>query len=230
MKYIATLLLLILPFLLNAQIKGKVTYRLSIKKDSIEKPNTNPEKTAIENDVLKMLHNSLPVESYLVFNDSIAIYKVEERIDIPGYINVNWIMAGGSSIFYTDWSRNYNISQNDIMGTTKRIIKDSLPWKLTEKTKVIQGYLCNLATLDKSKGDKKLKVWYTQEIPVKQGPAGYNGLPGLVMEIDDVIQHWIVSKIDFDNKEADEIIEPTEGELVTAEEYRKSAGNIFGKE
>ncbi|WP_299127054.1 hypothetical protein [uncultured Winogradskyella sp.] len=71
-----------------------------------------------------MLHSTLPISCYLVFNPNIAVYMVEEAVDIS----------------------------------------------------------------------------------VKHGPAGYNGLPGLVMEIDDILYRWTVSKIDFDSKEADNII------------------------
>lgn len=229
MKKILLLILLISVLSINAQTKGKVTYILVTKKDSVEKANTNPDKTPIENDVLKMIHNSLPVQGFLVFNDSVASYKAEEKVDIPGYMNINWIMAGGSSITYTDWSRDHHIRQSDFMGRTVRLKANPIDWTLTKQTKTINGYTCYLATLDKSIGDKKLKVWYTLEIPVKYGPAGFNGLPGLVIEIDDVLNRWAVEKIELNHKEADSIIEPTEGELMTEDEYRALVGNPFGK-
>lgn len=229
MKQLLFLFIYIVSFSLSSQTKGKVTYRIAIKKDSVEQPYENPENKEVQNDVLKMLHNSLPVEGYLIFNDSVAIYNAEEKVDIPGYINITWFMAGGNSTYYNDVSRNYCISQNEIMGPTKRILNAPIKWTMTKQTKEIDGYLCYLATLDKSKSDKKLKVWYTPKIPIKHGPKSYNGLPGLVMEIEDILYHWTVSKIDFNDKAADEIIEPIEGELITQEEFRKFSGNIFSK-
>lgn len=213
---------------LSAQTKGKVTYRIAAVKDSIEQPHENSENTEVQNDVYKMLHNSLPVEGYLTFNDSIAIYKAEEKVDIPGYINITWFMAGGNSTYYIDSSRDYSITQNAIMGPTKRIIQKPKEWTITKESKVIDGYTCYLATINKL-GDKKIKAWYAPKIPISHGPRGFNGLPGLIMEIEDVLYHWTVAKIDFNNNEADDIIEPVEGELMTQEAFVKFCGNPFSK-
>ena len=226
MKYKIFTLIYLISFALFSQTKGKGTYRIATVKDSIEQPYTNPEKTEIENDVLKMLHNSLPFEGYLVFNDSISIYKAEEKVDIPGYINITWFMAGGNSTYYLDLSREYSITQNALMGSTKRIKREPIEWTMTEETKEINGYLCYLATLDK-RNIKKLKVWYAPDIPVVHGPKGYDGSPGLVLQIEDILYSWTVVNIDFDNADADDIIEPVEGNLISQKEFKKFGGNIF---
>lgn len=223
---------------LSSQTKGKITYRVTLNIDSLEQPFEDPKNTDIQNDVLLMLHESEPIDGHLIFNDSISRYSVdpdaESRLNNDflfkhGAVNFLYFMAGGNSTFYNDWSRNYSISQNSILGATKRILREPLEWTFTNESKEIDGYLCYLATLDKSKSDTKLKVWYNSKIPVKHGPAGYSGLPGLVMEIEDKIYTWKVTEIDFDSEEADDIIEPTEGDLITAEEFRELAGNPFGK-
>lgn len=241
MRNIFLILVLLGTYCLTAQIKGKVTYRLETIKDSVEQPFENIKNTDAQNEVYAMLHESQPVEGYLVFNDSIAIYNIEPKVDIPGWnnsndglmispssINITWFMAGGNSTYYNDWSRDYSITQNAIMGPTKRIIQKPKAWTITEESKVIDGYTCYLATIDKL-GDKKVKAWFTPEIPVKHGPRGFNGLPGLIMEIEDVLNLWTIVKIDIDNPEADEIIEPIEGELMTQEEFVKFSGNPFSE-
>ncbi|REE08402.1 GLPGLI family protein [Winogradskyella pacifica] len=225
---------------LSAQLKGKITYRLEIIKDSIEQPFENKENTDAQNEVFALMHESQPVEGYLIFNDSIAIYNVEPKIDIPGWnngsdgliitpsnVNLSWMMAGGSTTYYNDWSRDYSITQNAIMGPAKRVIQKPKEWTITEESKVIDGYTCYAATIDK-RSDKKVKAWFTPEIPVKHGPRGFNGLPGLIMEIEDVINLWTIVEMDFDNPEAEDIIEPIEGELITQEEYVTFSGNPFG--
>ncbi|WP_179353439.1 GLPGLI family protein [Winogradskyella vidalii] len=239
MKTILLITGLLVSYGLSAQIKGKVTYRIEIIKDSIEQPFENSKNTDAQNEVFLMMQESTPVEGYLVFNDSIAIYKVEPKLDIPGWnngndgliitrskINLAWLKAGGSSIYYNDWSRDYSITQNAIVGPTKRIIKEPKEWTITEESKIIDGYTCYLATIDKL-NDTKLKAWFTPEIPVKHGPRGFNGLPGLIMEIEDVVLLWTVVKIDFNHLEANDILEPIEGELMTQEEYIKRSGNPF---
>ncbi|MEH1007799.1 hypothetical protein VDP25_08645 [Winogradskyella sp. ECml5-4] len=48
------------------------------------------------------------------------------------------------------------------------------------------------------------------------------------MDCNDVALLWTVIKIDIDHPEADDIIEPTEGELLTQEEFIRFSGNPFG--
>lgn len=239
MKILSGIVIMLVSISVSGQLKGKVTYRITMEKDSLEQPYANPENTDIENDVWEMMHQAQPVEGYLVFNDSVAIYKVEPKIDIPGWNNTNdgliitpsrinliWFMAGGNSTYYTDFSRNYSITQNAIMGPTVRILSKPIEWTLTEETVKIDGYTCYLATKDKLQ-NKKLRVWYTPDIAVKHGPKGFNGLPGLVLKIEDVTSTWTVTKIDFDTIEANDIIEPIEGDLLTPEAFRKFTGDPF---
>ncbi|MUU78996.1 GLPGLI family protein [Winogradskyella endarachnes] len=227
---------------LSAQNKGKITYRIEAIKDSIEQPFENLENSDAKNKALQMFKDSKPVEGYLVFNDSISIYNVEPKIDIPGWnngsdgliitrskLNISWSLAGGNSTYFNDLSRDFTISQNEIMGPTVRVIQKPKEWTLTEKTKVIDGYTCYLATIDKL-NNKKLKAWYTPAIPVKHGPKGFNGLPGLILEIEDVIYLWKAIKIDFESPEADDIIEPVDGDLMTKEEFAEFCGNPFAKD
>ncbi|WP_418639626.1 GLPGLI family protein [Winogradskyella sp.] len=240
MRTIILIFVLLGYYSLSAQIKGKVTYRLETIKDSVEEPFQNRKNTEAKNEALLMMKESQPVEGYLMFNDSIAIYNVEPKIDIPGWnnsddglsitrsnINLTWFMAGGSSIYYNDRSRNYSITQNTIMGPTKRVIQKPKDWVITNETKQIDGYTCYLATIEK-RNNKKVKAWFAPEIPVKHGPRGFNGLPGLILEIEDVALLWTVIKIDIDHPGADDIIEPIEGELLTQEEFIRFSGNPFG--
>lgn len=242
MKNFILTICLIGIYALTAQNKGKVTYRIEAIKDSIEKPLENLENSEAKNTALQMFLDSQPVEGYLVFNDSVSIYNVEPNIDIPGWnngsdgliitrskMNISWSLAGGNSTYYNDMSRDFSITQNEIMGPTVRVIQNPKEWTITEESKVIDGYTCFLATIDKL-NEKKLKAWYTPEILVKHGPKGFNGLPGLILEIEDVIYLWKVIKIDFESPEADDIIEPVEGDLMTKEEFVQFCGNPFGKD
>lgn len=53
-------------------------------------------------------------------------------------------------------------------------------WKLEQETKQIAQYLAKRATLD-FRG-RTWEVWYTEEIPIPEGPWKLDGLPGLVLE------------------------------------------------
>lgn len=63
--------------------------------------------------------------------------------------------------------------------------KPDFNWQLksTEK-KTIGGYTCSLAM--GSYAGRTYKVWYTTEISVSDGPWKFRGLPGLILEVEDL--------------------------------------------
>jgi GLPGLI family protein len=64
-----------------------------------------------------------------------------------------------------------------------------------------------------------ITAWYTPEIPVNQGPEGYWGLPGLILEVNDGKTIILCSKVVLNPKEKSEIKAPTKGKVVNQKEY-----------
>jgi GLPGLI family protein len=64
-----------------------------------------------------------------------------------------------------------------------------------------------------------ITAWYTPEIPVNQGPEGYWGLPGLILEVNDGKTIILCSKVVLNTKEKAEIKAPSVGKEVTQKEY-----------
>lgn len=64
-----------------------------------------------------------------------------------------------------------------------------------------------------------ITVWYTPEIPVNQGPEGYWGLPGLILEVNDGRTVILCSKIVLNPKEKAAIKPVTKGKVVTQKEF-----------
>jgi GLPGLI family protein len=64
-------------------------------------------------------------------------------------------------------------------------------------------------------------AWFTPQIPVKNGPGEYAGLPGLILELNIDRTTMLCSKIVLNPKEADKIEKPTTGKEVSREEYNK---------
>ena len=64
-----------------------------------------------------------------------------------------------------------------------------------------------------------ITAWYTPEIPVNQGPEGYWGLPGLILEVNDGKTIILCSKVVMNAKEKAEIKAPKVGKVVTQKEY-----------
>lgn len=79
--------------------------------------------------------------------------------------------------------------------------KESQPklnWILEKGDKNILGYKCKKATV-KYRG-RDYVAWYTNDIPVSNGPYMFNGLPGLIMEIEDSDKKYHFVAIAIDKK------------------------------
>lgn len=64
-----------------------------------------------------------------------------------------------------------------------------LKWELTDSTATILGYECQSATCD-FRG-RKWTAFYTEDIPVMDGPWKLSGLPGLIMKASDEGDQYI---------------------------------------
>ena len=62
-------------------------------------------------------------------------------------------------------------------------------------------------------------AWYTPEIPVNQGPEGYWGLPGLILEVNDGKTTILCSKIVLKSKDKVEIKPSNNGKVVSQKEF-----------
>jgi GLPGLI family protein len=64
-----------------------------------------------------------------------------------------------------------------------------------------------------------ITAWYTPEIPINQGPEGYWGLPGLILEVNDGKTVILCSKVVLNSKEKVEIKAPSNGKEISQKEY-----------
>lgn len=68
-------------------------------------------------------------------------------------------------------------------------VKETLPthiWKLNNEQKNINGYACKKATTTNTtfSTGQHIVAWYTEEIPVNDGPMHYYGLPGFIVQVE----------------------------------------------
>jgi len=115
---------------------------------------------------------------------------------------------------------------NSYLGEYRISYTDKTEWKLENESKYIDSYLCYKATSEEvvvnSEGTFKHAIiaWYCPSIPFSYGPKGFNGLPGLILELQVRNITWGATKIELSNE--DKIIEkPTKGKLITEDEYNK---------
>lgn len=155
--------------------------------------------------------------------------------------------GGGSDVLFKNTKDQNYADQKDAMGKIF-LVKDEIEkieWKLESDSKHIGEYQCFKATFTKmvevprtmsfgsgsqneeeEKEDKEpemeertVTAWYTPQIPVNNGPAMYQGLPGLILEVHDGKLTVICSKIVLNPEDKIEIEEPTKGKEVNQEKY-----------
>lgn len=129
--------------------------------------------------------------------------------------------------YYNEGDTGYKIKYiNGRFGEFRINDTEKTEWKLENETKYIDSYLCYKATSEQivinSEGTFKhpIVAWYCPAIPFSFGPKGYQGLPGLILELQVRNITWGATKIELSKD--DKIIEkPTKGRLVTQEDYNK---------
>ena len=227
---------------------GRATYRThrksSFKLDSTTMAANPGIQEQMETQMRKMFQKTFILD----FTKSESMYKEEQELDAPkgpssnGSVMVMSFGGGGTDVLYKNILENRMANKKELMGKVF-LIKDNLvtyDWKLTGETKNIGNYTCYKAVFEKEEesieinmidGDVKeekvlkkrtLVAWYTPDIPISNGPRGYGGLPGLILEVNDGDLTIVCSEIVLNPKEVKEIKEPIKGKIVT----RKKFGDI----
>jgi GLPGLI family protein len=100
-------------------------------------------------------------------------------------------------------------------------------WIVSNESKVIDKYLCYKAEyiktfIGRDNKEKKIKViaWFAPSLPYNYGPKDYNGLPGLVLELQEKDTTYFAAIINLSFK-SEFNVEFPKGRTVTQEEYEK---------
>ncbi|MGC6525482.1 MAG: GLPGLI family protein [Flavobacteriaceae bacterium] len=243
--------LLCSTFSLFAQdFQGVATYKTQQKLD-LKIDSTQVGGGEMQKQLMEMLKKQFQKTYVLTFDKNTSIYKEDEELAPPstgsGMIFIS--LDGGSDVLFKDIKNQSFTNQKETFGK-QFIIKDRLKpieWQLHSDTKNIGNYTCYKATYTKeieemsmmtfsSSDDEQndeepttspetkiitVTAWYTPQIPVSNGPDNYQGLPGLILEVNDRDLTILCSKITINPKKVIEISEPKKGKQVTQEEYDK---------
>ena len=106
----------------------------------------------------------------------------------------------------TSWSvyKNYptgKFTTTDKIATDWFLVEELIPeqqWTLTDETKEILGYKCKSAKC--SFRGRDYTAYYTDEIPVADGPWKFGGLPGFIMEVCDAGNQYSFTCVGINSK------------------------------
>jgi GLPGLI family protein len=162
------------------------------------------------------------------FNIKIAEQTIKTTdVDESGKIFKKEIFSEGfdlktkERIFFKDFVNNTSSHQRYFDEYLK--IVDSitaLKWEILDESKEILGYSCKKAKTQNYGTD--IYAWFTDEIPISDGPSLYNGLPGLILKIENKYVEIIAYDL-VKNSNASPILPPEiKGEIYnykTLQEY-----------
>jgi GLPGLI family protein len=73
-----------------------------------------------------------------------------------------------------------------------------MKWEILPECTQLMGYPCQKATME-FRG-RKWEAWFTQQIPVSDGPWKFHGLPGLILQVSDDQNHYTFTCISLIRK------------------------------
>jgi len=149
------------------------------------------------------------------------------------------------AIIYMDLDTNKKVSTEFAYGKDYLVSEKlaDIEWKITNETKKIVGYTCKKAILFKNpqkqfvsnsygsctmNNKERVEVWYTEEIASPFGPAGYWGLPGLIVAVIEDDVRIVLDKILF-TLEGYKVKPPKKGEKTTREELENIPMLLFNE-
>lgn len=210
------------------QLQGKIVYKTIFNNSNFNEMNNNTKISVDVKNIMALL-NKQDLEYVLTFNKSESLFIKESKLENEGNKSMKLaeIIAGKGNYYY-------NIKTNEILryhefaGEPFLISMTPVKWNLGHEKKHIGKYECYKATavkkLKNKRGEiinKSITAWYTPEISLNLGPKEFNGLPGMILELDEGEVSFVASKIELKPDVVFTINKPIKGKKVTQEEFEE---------
>ncbi|WP_417884999.1 GLPGLI family protein [Zunongwangia sp.] len=194
------------------KLNYRVTYKLTYKLDSTDLESSKSE-------IMWLFANK---NSSLFLSRGVALKdSVTKNIDKSMIGTESW----KRKIKSTKTEFNYRIFKNkpdNKVGYGIKLLSDKLyypetldqiKWEIQSEVKEVSGYEVQKATT--SFGGRDFIAWFTPEIPLSDGPYKFAGLPGLILELQDIEAEYV-----FDFGGFEELANPLEYEIFP-EKYKE---------
>jgi GLPGLI family protein len=216
-KMYLTMASLIFAGVLNAQ-SIQVVYQEQIKTPDNLKNMDDPAIAAVVKAQLEKMNKTM----VLYYDKGESLYKQlttdNDAQSMQGNISVQTVQINSGGSYYKSQKDKKSIAQEYIVDRAFLITEPlRSEWQLLPEEKNIGNYKCKKAT-----NSKNATAWYCPEIPISDGPYLYQGLPGLILEVDIPGKIITMQNIEFDAIVKDKILSPKTGKKISREEYIKT--------
>jgi GLPGLI family protein len=224
-------MLIVLMSILNGYgqlISGKVNYKIQ----PIDFESKSEDKKV--NKVMReMLSHAIGHSFLLKFNNSKSSFVRENALSMNSISKYEQALDRVTSSLVTSRYNFFSDQNLKIVffqyqeGILVKKASEKLEWDITVETKMVGGYLCYKAIYQKKfigrDGKNKsipIVAWFAPALPYSYGPKEYNGLPGLILELQEKRTVFYASNIIVSKDKELEIDFPS-GKTITEEEYKK---------
>ena len=180
----------------------------------------------------KMISDEMKTLGYVleVYGDY-ALFKEMKSLKLGEGLNSMQKFAssygGTRGVFYTNLNDSLYLNLREFSGTQFKVKIKQKKWKIDAKEhKYIGDYKCIKATMVDTIANPKgvftsdVIAWFSPELPGYYGPAGYFGLPGLILELQNGKISLEAKEIVFDATIDSQFeIEKQKGMIVTERQY-----------
>lgn len=189
MKSLLSILSLVLVFVqIQAQDILSVEYESYLKFD-IEKLQIRVEGAGIDmNEIKRDMEQKMkePVFYNLILNNQESTFNYIEKIsnDQSEGFGINLAVKANEGVLYKDFQNNFSLREMSSFNN-KCLVKDSIKkydWKISKESKELLGYQVRKAEVEIDSITTAV-AWYAPKLNFKNGPEVYDGLPGLILEI-----------------------------------------------
>ena len=206
----------------GAQTSGEITYRETVQL-KIELPEADEK-------LKQMIPPAQHDDKKLTFTESEALYEAAGKpgagdIDMKHEEDgnqVHFVMKMPQNTLYTNLDEETTINKKEFFGRDFLITGKArdCKWKLTGEQKTIGNYVCQKAILQDT--SENTVAWFSPQIPVSAGPAGYGKLPGMIleMEMENGQRTIAVTGINLKKVSKGDIKAPEGGKKMTQEEFK----------
>ncbi|TDP61936.1 GLPGLI family protein [Flavobacterium dankookense] len=212
----------------------KVIYKSNLYDDNSEQSNKN---TELRNSIANA-HNAF--EYVLYFDKNKSLFSMVDVIDTDESLETKITRQLVNDSYFKDNFKKEKIKQNTSLEKIVNIILpfEEYKWSISNETKIIDGYTCYKASCIYQEYDENRKkmltftpfVWFAPSLPHSFGPAGLDGLPGLVLEgTFNGRLYFYATKINLNDNTIKKIDKFNNGEYVTEEEYQKIEKEYYNK-
>lgn len=186
-------------FLCAQNDSGKIIYKayLPVKKE-LDSTKVNP---LVYRDMQSMIKNFDKIEFELIYNKKMSKFNMVQNLDFYSEgLKLAKVFYGNSEYYFDKKNTIYIKKTQDV--NVKLEVNNQ--WNFTNETKLINGFTCYKATskyeyVSRSgkEASRDITAWYCPEIPVNYAPETYNGLPGLVLEINTGLIVYVAKVIEL---------------------------------